>query len=124
MFISTAHAAETAAAMQGDPILSFLPFFLILAVFWFLIWRPQMRKQKEHLEMVNTLRRGDRVVTSGGIIGEVSKLVDDATIELKIADNVIVKMARHHVTDTIDRGQPATTSEKSSKPAKTSKKAK
>lgn len=122
MWISDAFAQTEglmAAPAGSDPILSFMPFILILAVFWLLIWRPQMRKHKEHLDMVQSLRRGDRVITSGGIIGEVTKIIDDATIELKIAEGVTVKCARHHVTDMVDKGQPATKQDK--KPAKKAK---
>ena len=93
MFSSPAWAQD-AAAMPPQPGLleSMLPLVLILLVFWFLILRPQSKKMKEHRERINAVRRGDVVVTAGGIVGKVIKIKDDnAELELEIAEGVTVK---------------------------------
>lgn len=73
------------AQAQTNPILSFLPLILMFVVFYFLLIRPQQKRQKEHAEMVKDLKKGDRVVTSGGIIGTVHTLQDDYVV-LKVGD--------------------------------------
>ncbi|MBI4372667.1 MAG: preprotein translocase subunit YajC [Candidatus Omnitrophica bacterium] len=70
---------------QANPILSFLPLILMFVVFYFLLIRPQQKRQKEHAEMVKNLKKGDRVVTSGGIIGTVHTLQDDYLV-LRVGD--------------------------------------
>ncbi|MBI1362658.1 MAG: preprotein translocase subunit YajC [Proteobacteria bacterium] len=114
MLISEAWAQTGApvAAAPGDIVTSLLPFILILFIFWMLIWRPQLRKQKEHMELMQNLKRGDRVLTSGGLIGNISKIVDDTTVEVEFAEGVKIKCARHHVTDLIDRAKSSAESKK------------
>ena len=73
------------AQAQSNPILSFLPLILMFVVFYFLLIRPQQKRQKEHADMVKNLKKGDRVVTSGGIIGTVQTLQDDYLV-LKVGD--------------------------------------
>ena len=73
------------AQTQTNPILSFLPLILMFVVFYFLLIRPQQKRQREHAEMVKNLKKGDRVVTSGGIIGTVQTLQDDYLV-LKVGD--------------------------------------
>eukprot|EP00657_Telonema_sp_P-1_P006440 TRINITY_DN2504_c0_g1_i1.p1 TRINITY_DN2504_c0_g1~~TRINITY_DN2504_c0_g1_i1.p1 ORF type:complete len:111 (-),score=51.96 TRINITY_DN2504_c0_g1_i1:104-436(-) len=81
MFFSPVFAQATSAAPQQPGMLeSFLPFVLIIAVFWFLILRPQNKKMKAHREMVNNVSRGDTVVTAGGLIAKVTKVKDDNEI--------------------------------------------
>ncbi len=72
-------------SQQANPILSFLPLVLMFVVFYFLLIRPQQKRQKEHAEMVKNLKKGDRVVTSGGIIGTVHTLQDDYLV-LRVGD--------------------------------------
>lgn len=74
-----------ASGTQANPLLSFLPLILMFVVFYFLLIRPQQKKQKEHTEMVKNLKKGDRVVTMGGIIGTVQTLQDDYLV-LKVGD--------------------------------------
>lgn len=106
MLISPAFAQATGAPAMGG-LESFLPLILIFVVFYFLLIRPQQKKAKQHRELVQQLKRGDRVLTGGGIIGQVSKLVDDNEIELEIAPSVKVRLLRSAVQDVLQRTQPA-----------------
>jgi preprotein translocase subunit YajC len=116
MLISPAYAQ--AGGGGGDALLTFLPLILIFVVFYFLLIRPQQKRQKEHKAMVEALRRGDRVVTAGGLYGTVSKIVSDTEMEVEIADGVKVRMLRGTVQDVVSKSEPA---EKSA-PAKGRKK--
>ncbi|MDP3258267.1 preprotein translocase subunit YajC, partial [Bosea sp. (in: a-proteobacteria)] len=73
-------------------LISLVPFVLIFVIMWFLIIRPQQKRVKTHQEMVKNVRRGDTVVTSGGIVAKVSKVIDDGEIEAEIADGVRVRL--------------------------------
>ncbi len=106
MSLITPAFAQGAPAGGGDMILQFVPFVLIFVIMWFLIIRPQQRRVKEHREMINNVRRGDTIVTSGGIIGKVTKVVDENELELQIADNVKVRVARGMVADVRAKGEP------------------
>jgi len=90
-----------AANTGGFDIMSFLPLILIFVIFYFLLIRPQQKKMKAHQAMLGTLRRGDRVVTSGGLIGTVVKLVNDTEIQLEIAENTRVRVLRSMISDVI-----------------------
>jgi preprotein translocase subunit YajC len=105
MLISPAYA-QTGGAGGGDALLTFLPLILIFVVFYFLLIRPQQKRQKEHKAMVEALRRGDRVVTAGGIYGTVARVVDESTIEVEIADGVKVRMLRGTVQEVVAKNEP------------------
>ncbi|HEX5779591.1 MAG TPA: preprotein translocase subunit YajC [Xanthobacteraceae bacterium] len=90
----------------SDMLLSLLPFVLIFVIMYFLILRPQQKRVKQHQEMVTSLRRGDTVVTSGGLVGKISKVVDDAEIELQLADGVRVRQMRAMVSEVRAKGEP------------------
>lgn len=90
----------------NDMIMSLLPFVLIFVIMYFLILRPQQRRVKQHQEMVKNLRRGDTVITSGGLVGKVTKVVDDDQVEVEIADGVRVRQMRGMVTDVRAKGEP------------------
>ncbi len=79
MFESIAYAAEPATA-QASPIVSFIPLILLVVIFYFLLIRPQQKRQKEHAKMVQDLKKGDRVITTGGIIGRIAGLQDDYVV--------------------------------------------
>jgi preprotein translocase subunit YajC len=99
--------AQGAPAVGSDMILQFVPFVLIFVIMWFLIIRPQQRRAKEHREMINNVRRGDTVVTSGGIIGKVTRVQEDAgELEVEIADNVKVKLLRGMIAEVRTKGEP------------------
>ena len=99
--------AQGVSAPGGDMILQFVPFVLIFVIMWFLILRPQQRRVKEHQEMLKNIRRGDTVVTSGGIIGKVTKVTEDtADLDVEIAEGVRVKVARAMVAEVRAKGEP------------------
>ena len=78
-----------------DPsIAQFIPLILIFVIFYFFLIRPQQKKAKEHKKMVEELKRGDKVITSGGIIGTVERIIDNEKIEVKISDDVVVEILR------------------------------
>ncbi len=80
--------------MSGSGIAQFIPLILIFVIFYFFLIRPQQKKAKNHKLMVNNLKRGDKVVTSGGIVGTVDRIVDNDKIEILISENVIVEVVR------------------------------
>jgi preprotein translocase subunit YajC len=83
-----------------------LPLVMIMVVFYFLLIRPQQRKMKEHQAMLSKVARGDTVVTSGGLIGRVTKVVDDSEIQVEIAEGVKVRIARSGIADVRAKGEP------------------
>jgi preprotein translocase subunit YajC len=106
MLISPAFA-QAASPFGGDSMLvSLLPFILIFVIMYFLILRPQQKRAKAHQEMVKNVRRGDTVVTSGGLIGKVTKVIDDDHIEVEVADGVRVRQMRGMVADVRAKGEP------------------
>ena len=82
-----------------ESIGAFLPLILIFGVFYLLLIRPQQKKVKQHREMLNNLRRGDKIITSGGIIGTINKVADNRELTLEVADNVEIKIASGMVAD-------------------------
>jgi preprotein translocase subunit YajC len=106
MLISPAFA-QASSPFGGDNLLvSLLPFILIFVIMYFLILRPQQRRAKAHQEMVKNVRRGDTVITSGGLIGKVTKVIDDDQIEVELADDVRVRQVRSMVADVRAKGEP------------------
>jgi preprotein translocase subunit YajC len=93
---SLAWAADAAPASGPGGIASFLPLILIFVIFYFLLIRPQQKKVKEHQAFVAALKKGDKVVTNGGIHGEITGLTD-TVVTLEIADNVRIKVSRAHI---------------------------
>ncbi len=83
-----------------------LPFILIFVIMYFLILRPQQKRAKQHQEMVKNLRRGDNVVTSGGLVGKVTKVVDDDQVEIEISDGVRVRQVKSMIADVRVKGEP------------------
>jgi preprotein translocase subunit YajC len=105
MLITPAYA-QFGGAGNSSTILQFMPLILIIVIMYFLILRPQQRKVKQHQEMVKALRRGDTVVTSGGLVGKVTKVVDDQHIEIEISDGVRVRHLRTSVSEVRAKGEP------------------
>jgi preprotein translocase subunit YajC len=87
-------------------IMSLLPFILIFVIMYFLVLRPQQRRAKQHQEMVKNVRRGDTIITSGGLVGKVTKVVDDDYLEVEVADGVRVRQMRGMVSDVRAKGEP------------------
>ena len=104
--ISVAHAQDAAGGAAGIAM-QIMPLVLIFVVFYFLLIRPQQKKMKDHRAMVEALRRGDQVVTSGGIVAKVSKVQDDGMVEVEIADGVKVKVVKHTITQVLNKTEPA-----------------
>lgn len=105
MFITEAFA-QTGGDVGGTSMLiQFAPIVLIFVIMYFLILRPQRQKAKAHQEMVANLRRGDTIVTSGGLIGKVAK-VDEGEIQVEIAENVRVRVMRGMVAEVRTKGEP------------------
>jgi preprotein translocase subunit YajC len=110
MFISQAFAQASDAApagFGGSGLIQFAPLVLIFVVFYFLLIRPQQKKAKQHRDMVSQLKRGDRVVTSGGIVGTVTKVVSDTEVQVEIAENVRVRVIRSSISDIVAKTEPA-----------------
>lgn len=108
MFITPAFAqGATGAGGGADMLIQLAPFLLIFVVMYFLILRPQQKRAKAHQEMVNSLRRGDVVVTGGGLVGKVTKMVDENEVELQIADNVRIRQMRSQIATVRAKGEPA-----------------
>lgn len=105
MLISPAYAQD--AGGGGGEMLQLLPLVLIFVVFYFLLIRPQQKKVKAHRQLVDKLRRGDRVVTGGGLIGSVTKVTSDTEVQIEIAENVRVKVVRQTIQDVLSKSEPA-----------------
>ena len=85
----------------------FLPLILIFAIMYFLLIRPQQKKVKEHQAMVEAVRRGDQVITQGGLIGKVSKVKEDGEIEVEIAEGVKVRVVKATLSQVVSKTEPA-----------------
>jgi preprotein translocase subunit YajC len=109
MFITPAFAQGMPSFLGGDSgnmIVQFMPLILIIVIMYFLVLRPQQQRMKRHQEMVKALRRGDTVVSNGGLVGKVTKVVDDEQVEVEIADGVRVRQMRSMVSEVRAKGEP------------------
>jgi preprotein translocase subunit YajC len=107
MFISQAFAQSTGAPGAGDFVGMILPLVLIMGVFYFLLIRPQQRKMKEHQEMLGKVTKGDTVVTQGGLIGKVVRVVDDSELLVEVGENIKVRVLKSGISDIRSKGEPA-----------------
>ena len=105
MWISPAFAQADAAA--PNPFIQLAPLIFIFVIFYFLLIRPQQQARKKHLELVTNVRRGDVVVTAGGVVGKVTKVLDDAEVMVELADNVTVKIVKSTLSDVRTKTEPA-----------------
>jgi preprotein translocase subunit YajC len=106
MFITPAFAQASPFGGEASLITQLLPFILIFVIMYFLILRPQQKRVKAHQEMVKNVRRGDTVVTSGGLVGKVTKVIDDDQIEVELAEGIRVRQVRTMVSDVRAKGEP------------------
>lgn len=106
MLISPAYA-QVAGGGGGDMFVSLLPLVLIFAVFYFLMIRPQQKKMKQHKEMLAALKRGDRVVTGGGIVGRIVRVEGDNEVVVEIATDVRVRVRQATISEVVSRSEPA-----------------
>ena len=91
---------------SSDIVMQLAPFAIILVIMYFLILRPQQRRAKAHQDLVKNVRRGDMVISTGGLIGKVTKSIDDAEIEIEVAPNVRVRLLRQMIAEVRSRGEP------------------
>lgn len=107
MIITPAYAAAPAGG-GGDFFLQLMPILLMIVIFYFLLFRPQQQRIKAHREMVANIRRGDTVVTSGGIVGKVARVRDDSNeIEVEIAENTRIRVVRGTIAEVRSKTEPA-----------------
>ncbi|WP_112323265.1 preprotein translocase subunit YajC [Oceanibium sediminis] len=107
MFASPAYA-QAAGGGAGAGLAGFIPIILIFGIMYFLMIRPQQKKMKQHAAMVAALRRGDQVVTQGGLIGKVTKVKDDANeVEVELAPDVKVRVVRATIAQVMNKTEPA-----------------
>lgn len=118
MFITPAFAQAAGSGDANSLLMSLLPFALIFIIMYFLIIRPQQKKAKEHAELVKNIRRGDTAITSSGLVGKVTKVVDDEQIEFEIADGVRVRQMRQMISIVRAKGEPAKGESTKGEPAK------
>ena len=98
--------AQGVGGSSPELLYQLLPFALIFVIMYFLILRPQQKRAKQHQEMVKNVRRGNTLITSGGLVGKVTKVVDDDKVEIEIADGVRVRQVRSMVADVRAKGEP------------------
>lgn len=107
MFVTPAYAQAGGGAGGGDFFVQLLPLILIFVIFYFLLIRPQQKRAKEHRQMVANLRRGDQVVTAGGVKGKVTKVGEGEEIEVEIARDVRVTVIRSTISAVLSKTEPA-----------------
>jgi preprotein translocase subunit YajC len=118
MLISPAYAQAAAPAAGGDMFMSLLPLILVFAIFYFLLIRPQQNKMKQHRAMLENLKKGDQIVTSGGIVGKIARIEQaDNQLVVEIAPNVQVKVIRQTVADLLNKPVPASGNDNRAAPA-------
>ncbi|MGL4636898.1 MAG: preprotein translocase subunit YajC [Beijerinckiaceae bacterium] len=105
--ITPAYAQAAAAPGGSDILVQMMPFILIFIIMYFLLIRPQQKRVKAHQEMIKNVRRGDTVVLNSGMIGKVTKVIDDNEAEVEIADNVKVKVIKSMIADVRNKTEPA-----------------
>jgi len=106
MWISPAYA-QAAESAAPNPFIQLAPLVFIFVIFYFLLIRPQMNARKKHAEMVSNVRRGDVVVTAGGLVGKVAKVLEGDEIMVELAENVTVKVVKATLSDVRTKPQPA-----------------
>ena len=105
MFVTPAYAQSVSGGLGAAG--QFLPLILIFAIMYFLLIRPQQKKAKDHKAMVEALRRGDQVITQGGLIGKVTKVKDDNEVEVEIATGVKVRVIQSTIATVLSKTEPA-----------------
>ena len=105
MFVTPAYAQPVGGGTI-DLLSSFFPIILLIIIFWFFIFRPQQKRAKEHREMLGAVRRGDIIVTTGGLVGKIVRVKEDSDLEVEIADGVRVKVVRSMISDVRSKPEP------------------
>lgn len=104
--ISEARAQAATGGFGGFDFMSILPLVLIFAVFYFFLIRPQQKKAQQQKELLSALRRGDRIITAGGLIGVIHKVVNDQELQVEVAEGVRVRIARPMVATVLSKTEP------------------
>lgn len=107
MFATPAFAQAAGTGGAASALTSFVPLILIFAIMYFLLIRPQQKRQKEHKAMIEAVKRGDQILTNGGIIGKVTRVKEDGELEVEIAEGVKVRVLRSMVAQVLNRTEPA-----------------
>ncbi|RFF32024.1 preprotein translocase subunit YajC [Wenzhouxiangella sediminis] len=102
-FLISSAMAQDAAQQAPSMLSSLLPLILIVVIFWFLLIRPQMKRNKQHRELVAGLSAGDEVVTAGGMLGKITE-VGESFVSLELTDGVVIKLQRHSVAQVVPKG--------------------
>jgi len=102
-FLIASAMAQDGATPPGGTLASLIPLILIVVIFWFLLIRPQMKRNKQHREMVAALSAGDEVITTGGILGRITK-VGESFVSLKLTDGLEVQLQKHAVAQVVPKG--------------------
>jgi preprotein translocase subunit YajC len=106
MWISPAFAQGAPGGPSMDMFVQLLPIVLMFVIFYFLLFRPQQQRAKQHRDMISNVRRNDMVVTSGGLVGKVTKVIDEREVELEIAPNTRVRLVRAMIAEVRVKGEP------------------
>jgi preprotein translocase subunit YajC len=106
LFITPAYAQAAGGIGTTDMLIQFAPLIFVFAIMYVLLFRPQQKRAAEHKKMIGNARRGDTIVTNGGIVGRVTKIVDDNELEAEIADGVRVRVVRSMIADVRIKGEP------------------
>jgi preprotein translocase subunit YajC len=104
MFITQAYAQAVPGAGGSSFLIQLLPFIMILGIMYFLIIRPQQKRLKDHREMIASIKRGDTVVTAGGMVGKVTKVLSDAELQVELAEGVRFRVVRSTISEVRTRG--------------------
>jgi preprotein translocase subunit YajC len=113
MFTTSAFAQTAAGGPGAGDIIGFIfPMIAIMGVFYFLMIRPQQRKAAEHADLLKSVTRGDTIVTHGGLIGKVVKVIDDNELQVEVGENVKVRVLRQGIADVRAKGEPVAASKK------------
>jgi len=123
VLITAAYAQASSATPFGasDTFIQLVPIAAMIAIVYFVLWRPQQRRAKEQRELVQSARRGDIVVTTGGLIGKITKSVDDSEVEFEIAPTVRVRLARSGIAEVRAKGEPVKDATPPAKPSSSKK---
>jgi preprotein translocase subunit YajC len=122
VLITAAYAqASNALPISSDTLVQLVPIVAMIGIVYFVLWRPQQRRAREQREMVQAAKRGDVVVTTGGLIGKVTKSVDDSEVEFEIAPNVRARLARSGIAEVRAKGEPVKDVASPAKPSQTKK---
>lgn len=106
MFVTPAYAQAAGGGGATDIVTSLVPILLLIVIFWFLIFRPQQKRMKEHQNMLSAVRRGDTIVTTGGIVGKVTRVQENEDLEVEISQGVKVKVVRSMISEVRSKSEP------------------